>query len=658
LFCRKALLTHAFIILILLLGALVLAGCGGGSVSQTLPPPITPPTPPEPPTPPQPPPPAVNPLVVNSGEDTAQPAAGTVTLRSALSHAGSSDTITFDPALDGKTINLTIVSENHTVLKGEVYSGMTFKGYAERDYGKSALYAHKSVKIDASNLPNGITINWAGGDANPARVLAVYGNLTLRKVNVTGGFSKAEAIDNTAQPYTLARGGGIAVWGTADLANCAVSGNRIAGDENSSRDRGTYGGGIYSNGLVINNCVISGNMAIGYGAAGGGIYSVGGADNVFGVGNDTYITNSAISGNKITAQHAYGGGVFTLSGGPSNLAVMHITNCTIARNLVEDHPGIPDEAQAQFYFRGGGIYMGGGGLEVVSSTITQNEVNGEAKDISNKPNMGGGGIAATIGNAHVVEDLVLRHSIVVGNKMNGVAQDIFTGSLLNFTSGGYNLIGALDFSQILVPIPDAMGLSRKHYPKVGDLDGVVPSDVLSLESPHLHDSIISAGTDAGQNAVLWYLPNGSAVNQIPHSSYQVSLVSGGYTGWATQTDDFLNTVVTRLRTDYSSQLGSDFGTDLGDLTGTTFYGPAQTWPSNSQNAPWIAFWRNLDARIGNTLGTVILADDFWGTFTSGPVGNVNLTIKNANKAVQLNTTDQRGQPRTFTTLGDIGAIEK
>ena len=99
-----------------------------------------------------------------------------------------------------------------------------------------------------------------------------------------------------------------------------------------------------------------------------------------------------------------------------------------------------------------------------------------------------GGIAATIGNAHAVEDLIIGQSIVVGNtvhEIDGVGQagytianiypqDVFSGSVFEFRSAGYNRIGVIDFSQILVPVgePAWETFSRKHYPKAGDEDGV------------------------------------------------------------------------------------------------------------------------------------------------------------------------------------------
>jgi hypothetical protein len=596
-------------------------------------------------------------IVVNSLEDIAAPPVGTVTLRSAIASAGLSDVITFDDALDGATILLSVIGDSHSVLKGETYSGMTFAGYADRDYGKSALYARKSLNIDASGLPNGITVKWGGGEASHARVMAVYGDLTMKNVTVSSGYSQAEAITGGTQPYTLARGGGLAVWGVLTLEDCAVIGNTCFGDYVASRDRGTYGGGIYANGLDLRDSVISGNSAMGYGAAGGGIYSVGGADKGSGHGNDTSLARCTISGNRVTAQHCYGGGIFTLSGGPTNLATMYLTNCTIARNLVQDNPELADAGQ--FYYRGGGVYMGGGSLEMLACTIAENAVTGTPIIISGKPNMGGGGGCATIGNAHTVEDVVMQNTIIVGNTLNGAAEDWFAGSILFFDSHGYNLVGVVNFSQILVPIPAWMMSSRKHWPKPGDVDGVELGEALNVAGVLHHDKAVSVGTDAGQAAVLWYPPADLAVDKIPNQQYAVTSVNAGYSGYGGPEDDFLNHLILKLRSAYGSILGSEFGEEFGDLAGTTWYGPATTWPSNSQNAAWIAFWRNLDIAIGDRLGMVILGDDFWGTFTNGLLGDhVRITVERTTNQFRMATTDQLGAARPKGTMGDIGAIER
>jgi len=60
------------------------------------------------------------PIIVNSLLDIAAPPAGTVTLRSALASADSGQTIGFDSRLNGGTIALMIIADEHTRLKGEV----------------------------------------------------------------------------------------------------------------------------------------------------------------------------------------------------------------------------------------------------------------------------------------------------------------------------------------------------------------------------------------------------------------------------------------------------------------------------------------------------------------------------------------------------------
>ncbi|MBM3493922.1 MAG: hypothetical protein FJX72_06335 [Armatimonadetes bacterium] len=596
-------------------------------------------------------------VVVDTIEDSLTPTVGTMTLRAALAQTGPDDTITFAPALDGRTIELSVVGEAHSVLLGEVYAGNTFSGYEERDYGASALYARKNVRIDASGLPNGVTLKWAGGDASKARVLAVFGDLTMRNVTITGGHSFAEPIAGGTQTATLARGGGLAVWGTARLERCTIASNRCTGESAASRDRGTYGGGIYANGLYLTDTVVGGNAAYGYGAAGGGIYSVGGADSITGAGADTTLMRCTVSGNRVTAQHAYGGGIFTLSGGPKNLATMTLTNCTVARNVVEDNPDLPQAGQ--YYYRGGGIYMGGGSLSLVACTVAENKVTGTPAVFSNKPNMGGGGVAATVGNAHVVENVRVRHTVAVGNTLNGAAEDWFAGSILGFYSEGYNLFGALDFSQILVPVPEWLDLSRKHYPKIGDRDGATLGQALDVGGIERHASFVSVGADAGQPLALRYPPGPDAVDRIPVGWYRVENVRVGYGGYGGADDDFLNHVLAMVRTAYGSTLGGDFGSSLGDQTGVGWHGPETTWPSNPENAAWVRFWRDLDTAIAGRLGAAGLADDFWARFVPGTIGaGLHVAVSSSSTRHYLTFEDQRGASRPVGGSGDIGAVER
>lgn len=131
----------------------------------------------------------------------------------------------------------------------------------------------------------------------------------------------------------------------------------------------------------------------------------------------------------------------------------------------------------------------------------------------------------------------------------------------------------------------------------------------------------------------------------------------GYAGGGLATDDFLNHVLLKIRAQYAATLGPDFGSGFGDLTGTTFHGPPVSWPTNSDNASWISFWRGVDTEIGGQLGSVGLGDDFWSTFTGGAVGNEVVIVTRPRHTVSLTTLDQRGRTRPAGAMGDIGAIE-
>jgi len=662
-------------------------------------------------------------IVVNSLLDDASPPAGTVTLRSALAQAASGQSITFDQTLNDSTINLIFVGEEHTVLAGEVMgfddaNNISYLvGYFDRDYGKSALFADKNVVIDASNLPDGITVNWGGTET--ARVLAVSGDLTLTNVAITGGNSVFDVAEDVGQhpddnqTSTLARGAGLAVWGVANLTDCTIYDNHAVGDDaDTSRDGGAYGGGVYADTVVMDNCIVSGNTVYGGGAAGGGVFSVGGRDTRINVSS---ISQSVITENRIAGLFAYGGGLYSDGGGIGLSTRIHVENSTIARNLVEP-PALPIFLFSLLdigYWRGGGLYMSNGHMEVQSSTVVENQVFGKPRTTElDKPNMAGG-IAATIGNAHAVEDMIIGHSIVVGNtvhEINGVEpggytigsvypHDIFSGSVFEFHSMGYNRIGVIDISQILVPIgePGWASLSRKHYPKVDDEDGMVPGDVLG--SATLSTLINSSGVEADPFAVLYYEPVGNAVDRLPSGNYNVSEVLSELVG---QQNEGRNPLLLPLILDqfqavygqsnfesefrdyfqgYLSDIDPDAAgaqqyVNCGNVTVDTieqayWCGPAQTWPQFEYNHAYIEFWHHLDSVLAgkiaevnvdqiSNLGPALMNDDVWTLLFglgSSQFNAITVRVAETTLGVSPLDTDQLGNPRPADLLGDIGAVE-
>lgn len=601
-------------------------------------------------------------VVVNTPDDVVPAPPGKVTLRGALAQVDAGGTVAIHPALDGAVLRLTHVGEPHTPLRGEVYTmaagRWVYGGYAPRDYGASALYVDRPVTIDASALPRGVTVEWAG--EAPARVLAVLGDLTLDGVTIRGGRAVAEALADPAQPFTLARGGGVAVWGAATIRRSTIAANSVEGDLTPSRDRGAFGGGVYADFLVLEDSVVSGNRATGFGAAGGGVFSVGGVESfpVTAVNGST-LSRCAVTGNRVVAQHAYGGGVYTDGGGPGMGNSLTVTACTVSRNLVADHPALAEDPRLQYYYRGGGIYMSNGALSVASSTITENAVTGNAATFQGKPNMGGGAIAATIGDAHTVESMDLQAVIAVGNTVAGTPSDVFTGSLIDFYSQGYNLLGVLDASQLLVPVPWWEMLSRMHGPHATDAVGVTLAEAVDVAAAVHHPDVRSAGTDDGAPALLWVPPGPRAAGALTTAAYTSPVRWAGYAVMEGCEDDFLVHLVSIVRATYPDELGgAAFGANLPDASGVTFHGPATTWPSDPANAPWIAWWRAFQAELGTRLSPAGgLPQDFWASLDPASLGTELDYIQYGwDSAAPALYPDQRGSERTGASAS-IGAIE-
>jgi hypothetical protein len=314
---------------------------------------------------------------------------------------------------------------------------------------------------------------------------------------------------------------------------------------------------------------------------------------------------------------------------------------------------------AQYYYRGGGVYMSNGVLEMRGCTVAENRVTGVAASFNGKPNMAGGGVAATVGNAHEVEYMAVWHSILAGNTVDGAPSDLFTGSLVNFFSYGYNRIGTIDFSQILVPVPPWYCLSRKHYPKAGDRDNVPLAEALSLADARLHPTALSAGTDNGDKALLWYLPGPASRDVVPTYGYDVPYVMADCYIPGDNTDALLAEVLYKLDTDYAAPLGPGFSGQLPVTSGIAFSPSPYTWPTDNTSVPWISFWKSVDNAIGSRLGQEKLADEFWGSFRSATLedGSVLAVETWTSSMLQLADRDQRGETRPSGLRGDAGAVE-
>ena len=300
---------------------------------------------------------------------------------------------------------------------------------------------------------------------------------------------------------------------------------------------------------------------------------------------------------------------------------------------------------------------------------------------------------------------MIGHSVIAGNTVHpfmGAAyeHDIFTGSLLHFESLGYNRIGVIDFSQILVPVGDWFwnSLNRKHYPNADDRDGVVLGEVIDLGSGITHsDTILSTGVDAPNPAVLHYQPRGHALDKVPTANYDFRGTYAQYRIWGAgwpfyNPDNFLEAVLERIEAVYgpsgfAGAFTADFesflaGIDLdpdtagnqpytdpdGDpiltLADTQRFGPAETWPKMLSNYPYIEFWHRLDAALhaNGGMGPELLGEAAWTTlFQDGiqdsPYQHIVMDMVPYSYEVEVEVEDQTGMPRPANTLSDIGAYE-
>ena len=215
-------------------------------------------------------------------------------LRDAIAAAGPSDTITFAPALNGRTITLangTLTLAQDVIIQGPGATNLAVDGGCPT--------------CGAGGTPSGgvtvFTVN--------SGVSATISGLTIQHGN-------AASFDN---------GGGILDYGTAlTVADCTFTGN-------SATTEG--GGGIYStrSTVMVTNSTITGNSAL----DGGGIYADFGTLTVMG----SMITgNSATASNSLTAQ---GGGIYSTRG------TLELTNSTVTGNSASGDSSIDG---------GGGLY--------------------------------------------------------------------------------------------------------------------------------------------------------------------------------------------------------------------------------------------------------------------------------------------------------------
>ena len=364
------------------------------------------------------------------------------------------------------------------------------------------LRIRKDLPIDGGGV---ITVS--GNDAT--RVFNVTnGNVAFSNLTIANG--KSESCDDLASTC----GGGIALQPPLGNSGVAVTVTNSTLSGNSA----DFGGGIYTGWrttVSVTNSTLSDNRV---GTSGGGIANSNGT---------VTVTNSTLSGNSA---NSFGGGIL-------NVGALTVTNSTFSGNKADTGGGIRNSdgtatvTNSTFSgnsadVRGGGIYNDDATVTVSNSTLSGNSAiysgggiyNSGTAMVTNSTLSGnstkygdGGGVASYGYNLYKITLTTLGSSIVSGNiKSYGTTADdlaLHEGSTNSFSSGGYNLIGAIGAGITFAGPDDQIGVNDPQIGPLGDNGGDTLTHALLIGSP-AYDAGGNCGVATDQRGFA--RPQGSA----------------------------------------------------------------------------------------------------------------------------------------------------
>jgi hypothetical protein len=365
---------------------------------------------------------------------------GAGSLRAAIAAASNGDTIQFDAALNGQTINLTsgelVIDKNITIsgpgpsllaVSRDSNSMATFRIFHVTP-GHTSTIEGLMISGNHANPPGGGVFNEATLTINNCRLdhnfsegngggILNGGTLTIRNSSVSGSAAGALPLSTTGN------GGGISNSGTLDISKSAIFGN----------EANFWGGGISNSGTVtITDCTVRGNLTGSEFVLGSGF---GGGISNQDSGTLT-IRNSTVSGNVSNGNSSGGGGIFSGSGNTT----LVITNSTISGNFA--HP------------KGGGI-LNGGSLTVTNSTVSGNSI----------LSPGNGGAIHNDGGMVQIGNTILQTGAPGVNIFNNAGTITSHGYNLSSDNGGGFLTAIgdqINTDPILGPLQDNGGPTFTH----------------------------------------------------------------------------------------------------------------------------------------------------------------------------------------------------
>jgi CSLREA domain-containing protein len=352
---------------------------------------------------------------VNSLADILNPAAGTVTLRSAIQAANSTP--------GGNTINLTLPGTYAITLPGTTGETDNAAGeFAILPAGGNLKIVNTSggkVIVDGNHLARVFDINPNFDPNNPtAKFTVTMRGFTIQNGDVTdaanadgpnasgGGIRDQGNASLTLNNMTLtnniatADGGGLSMENTVSVPWTLTLNNTVV----SHNHAGDAGGGIDTDGsgkIFINNSVITGNSTVNQG---GGIWLDAIQSGADFQGANLTVTGTVVSGNSALSTGTDGGGI-----GNAGNGTVTISNSTLSGNFSQGTGGGFGDANAEgtlivqnsYFFENSSFANGGAiGAGGPTTTISNTEIK------ANSTTGSGGGIFAN-GNTLTVENVTL-----------------------------------------------------------------------------------------------------------------------------------------------------------------------------------------------------------------------------------------------------------
>lgn len=510
----------------------------------------------------------------------------------------------------------------------------------------------------------------ADGGASAGGAIYAGGTLTASALTVAGNvsLSGSSEYENPGD----AMGAGIAAFGSASVSQSTFSGNVVAGASNAAYSPyapgDAVGGAIFANGgttLIVSGSVLSGNSAFVPGDSEPGAkfadYAAGGAI----AGDAVTLSQSTLSGNSArtdngTAYSSYTGGPGGDARGGAVAAdgTLSVTLCSITANKADAGNGYKYAADGGTAL-GAGIY-GAANISISHSTVAGNSAVGgnagaaHAGAYNKAAGVAGAALGGGIydqGDLHLLQTTVSGNTALAGNGGKGAAGiPINQGTAGGEAAGGIDVASSVTLVDSTISGNSATGgaggngfgymAASNNYAGAGGNGGAASGAILSHGGIQLYDSTISLNAAIGGAGGA-----GGAAGPMTGASGAPGVAAGGLLTIGSGKILLDNTIVSN----------DHVGSAVNDIVGT-----ANAASRNNLIGVGGALTNGVNGnQVGVTNPRLSPLGNYGGpTQTMLPLANSPAINAGSNAAVPSGVyNDQRGLPRIFNKIVDIGADE-